>query len=102
MIPEVIRYRIPAAATTEFVQAYRYAGEVLKQSTHCQGFELIQSTKDPEMFLLIIRWDSAQGHLDGFRKSPQFRPFFELVKPFLSNILEMEHYRSADLSWTPA
>ena len=32
-------------------------------------------------------WDSAEGHLKGFRGSPQFQTFFEAVRPFFSAIM---------------
>lgn len=100
MIPEIIRYRVPAVQADAFIDAYSAAGEALKASPHCLGFELLRSAKDPDLFLLIIRWDSAEGHLQGFRSSEQFRKFFGLIKPYVSNILEMEHYASTDVLWT--
>src|SRR5262245_20100808 len=30
-----------------------------------------------------IEWDSGEGHLAGFRQSPEFRGFFEAVRPFV-------------------
>jgi quinol monooxygenase YgiN len=92
LIPEVLRYRIGADRAAAFVEAYRSAGEWLSKSPHCRGYELMQSKKDPELFLLIIRWDSAEGHLQGFRRSEQFREFFAHIKPYIGDILEMEHY----------
>ena len=100
MTPEILRYKVPAAHADAFVEAYRAAGEALKTSPHCHGFELLRSVKEPGLFLLTIRWDSAEGHLQGFRSSEQFRKFFSLVKPYVSNILEMEHYAATDVNWT--
>lgn len=75
------------------------AGEELQQSPHCHGFELLRSGKDPELFLLTILWDSADGHMGGFRTSPQFGRFFAQIKPYLGNLLEMEHYGVTKVSW---
>lgn len=99
MIPEILRYKVPESQADAFVEAYRAAGEALKASPHCHGFELFRSVKEPDLFLLIIRWDSAEGHLQGFRSSNQFRTFFDLIKPYVSNILEMEHYDATDVIW---
>src|SRR4051794_24758037 len=92
MIPEIIRYRINAEKVQAFLADYVQAAAALKQSPHAQGFELMRSSKDPELFLLVIRWDSAEGHLQGFRSSPQFRDFFAHIRPYVGDILEMEHY----------
>lgn len=99
MIPEILRYKIPLDQADAFIKAYADAGEVLKDSPNCLGFELLRSAKEPELFLLTIHWDSAEGHLSGFRRSPQFAKFFALIKPYVSNILEMEHYQATDVSW---
>jgi hypothetical protein len=34
----------------------------------------------------------AEGHLQGFRTSPEFASFFAAVKPFVDRIEEMRHY----------
>jgi hypothetical protein len=39
-----------------------------------------------------IEWDSEEGHLSGFRRSSEFRSFFEAVGPFVNDIAEMRHY----------
>jgi quinol monooxygenase YgiN len=99
MTPEIIRYRVPLAQADAFIKAYADAGEVLKESPHCLGFKLLRSARDAEMFLLTIQWDSPEGHMAGFRRSPQFAKFFALIGPYVSNILEMEHYRTTDVAW---
>ena len=71
VIPEIFRYRISLEQAEAFVLAYAEAGQSLQQSPHCKGYELLRSRKDPELFLLIIRWDSPEGHLQGFRQSAQ-------------------------------
>ena len=100
MTPEILRYKIPADQADGFEQAYARAGDALRQSPHCQRFELLRSEKDPELYLLTILWDSAEGHLQGFRKSAQFPPFLEQIRAYLPNLLEMEHYRATDVAWS--
>ncbi|MFL6576912.1 MAG: antibiotic biosynthesis monooxygenase family protein [Povalibacter sp.] len=97
MVPEVIRYRIKAEKVEAFITDYTHAATALKQSPHCKGFELMRSTKDAELFLLLIRWDSADGHMKGFRSSAQFKEFFTHIRPYVNDILEMEHYEFTDV-----
>ena len=90
MIVEYLRYDV--ADPVAFSQAYEAASESLDASPHCLAYELSRCTEDPKVFILRIEWDSAEGHLQGFRKSPEFTPFFRAVQPFLRQILEMRHY----------
>ncbi|RYE91187.1 MAG: antibiotic biosynthesis monooxygenase [Myxococcales bacterium] len=99
MIVEYIRYRIETARTEEFLGAYDVAQASLQQSPHCLGYELTRCTEAPEHFTLRIEWDSAEGHLQGFRKSPGFGPFLAAVRPFVPSIEEMRHYAPTPLRW---
>ena len=99
MITEYIRYNIPSASAEAFVSAYVQAAESLRASEHCLGYELSRCTEDPEQFILRIQWDSTEGHLAGFRKSPQFSSFFAAIKPYVAQIQEMRHY-AVELRWS--
>ena len=57
--------------------------------------EYVKNSKmeeEPELYILRIEWDSLDGHMKGFRNSPEFREFFRYVQPFFNNIQEMRHY----------
>ena len=100
MIVEYIRYGIEAAKAKAFLGAYEEAAKSLRASAHCLGYELSRCTEAPESFILRIQWDSAEGHMKGFRASLEFKPFFAAVQPFIENIAEMRHYEVLPLCWT--
>ena len=92
MIVEYIRYSIPEADREAFEAAYRRAQAALTRSPHCLAYELSQCVEDRGSYVLRIEWDSSEGHLQGFRSSPEFREFFANVRPFVGAISEMRHY----------
>jgi hemoglobin len=93
MIVEVIRYQIVEGQDAAFEDAYRQEQNPLSDSPHCPGYQLVRCLKHRSRYLLLIRWDSADGHLQSFRGSPAFQPFMALVAPFFKQIEEMEHYQ---------
>jgi quinol monooxygenase YgiN len=93
MVVEYIRYAIPEERHSAFEQAYAQAAGALKASTHCLGYELSQCVEDRNSYILRIEWDSVDGHIQGFRSSPEFRQFFAAVRPFVGEIAEMRHYQ---------
>ena len=93
MIVEYIRYNIDGARAEAFEHAYRRASEALQASEHCERYEVSRCTEDPTQHVVRIEWDSEDGHLSGFRQSPEFRGFFEAVGPFVHDIDEMRHYQ---------
>lgn len=92
MIVEYIRYAIPAEQGAAFEDAYEQARGSLDASPHCLGYELSRCVDELGTYVLRIEWDSAEGHLRGFRGSPEFRAFFAAVGPYVGNIAEMRHY----------
>jgi quinol monooxygenase YgiN len=92
VIVEYIRYSIDDGRAEDFEEAYRRAGEALQASDHCERYEVSRCSEDPTQYVVRIEWDSEEGHLSGFRQSPEFRIFFEDVKPFVNDIEEMRHY----------
>ena len=64
----------------------------LDASPHCQRYEVARCTEDPTAYTVRIEWDSAEGHMQGFRGSPGFAGFFAAVRPYVDRIQEMRHY----------
>lgn len=90
MIVEYIRYQ--TENPEGLIAAYERARESLDASAHCLAYELARCKEEPNVFVLRIEWDSPEGHLAGFRKSPEFGPFLNAVRPFIGEIREMRHY----------
>jgi heme-degrading monooxygenase HmoA len=93
VIVEYIRYRIEPSRTDEFDDAYRRAGALLDASPHCRGWEAARCVYEPDKQIVRIEWDSAEGHVQGFRRSAEFKPFLEATQPFYGDIEEMTHYK---------
>src|ERR671917_1429847 len=91
MIVEYIRYSIPEPRRADFERAYGEAASVLDDSEHCLRYEVSRGVEEPANYVVRIEWDSIEGHEQGFRRSPGFRTFFALVRPFFDDIEEMRH-----------
>lgn len=92
MTVEYIRYRIAAGQQPAFLEAIRLANQLLATAPDCLSYQLAHCEEDTELFIWRIEWTSVEQHLNGFRKSPEFGAFFQLVKPFYTSIQEMNHY----------
>jgi quinol monooxygenase YgiN len=92
MVVEYIRYSIDAPRSKAFDDAYRQAAEALDASEHCERYEVSRCTEEPTAHVVRIEWDSEEGHISGFRQSPEFRRFFQAIGPFVNDIEEMRHY----------
>ncbi len=84
MVVEYIRYKIQDSQRKAFEGAYKHAEGPLKRSKHCLGYEIARCVEDQNNYTVRIEWDSVEGHEKGFRASPEFGPFLEAVRPFVS------------------
>lgn len=92
VIVEYIRYRINDDRGRAFEDGYATAQAALRSSPHCLGWELSRCAEDPTQYILRIEWDSAEGHLQGFRRGSDFPAFFAAIRPFVGDIQEMRPY----------
>jgi heme-degrading monooxygenase HmoA len=91
---EYIRYEFTPDGTDDFEAAYRAVGRFLSGSPHCRSWELARGVEEAGRFVVRIEWDSIEGHVQGFRGSPEFAQFFGTLSAFAGQRLEMGHYRA--------
>lgn len=92
MIVEYIRYELEEGQGEAFEAAYARAAPSLDASPHCLAYELTRCVDAPASYILRIEWDSAEGHMQGFRRGPEFPAFFAAIRPYVGQIAEMRHY----------
>ena len=93
MVVEYIRYTVTDATRgEELVKAYKVAAKSLDAADQCLGYELTVCEEDETSYILRIEWLSTKDHLEGFRKGPDFAPFFKAIGGFVKEITEMRHY----------
>lgn len=92
MIVEYIRYELGEGEGEAFEAAYGQAAGSLDASPHCLAYELTRCVDAPGSYILRIEWDSAEGHMQGFRRGPDFAAFFAAIRPYVGQIAEMRHY----------
>jgi quinol monooxygenase YgiN len=93
MTVEYIRYTVEdATRRDQLISAYRAAVTALDAAPECLSYELGVCEEDSTSVILRIEWASIEAHLQGFRKGPNFPPFFKAIGGFVKEITEMRHY----------
>lgn len=97
MVNEILRFQIELKQSGDFLRACRQAENDLRGSGRCVGYELSRCAEAPEDFILMVGWEAPDRRLQAFRVSRTFEPFFESVRPFSAEILELRHYGRVSL-----
>ena len=93
MILEVADIRIAPGKQAEFEAAIeRGLRTVIAQAQGMRGFQVHRGIESPERFVLQIQWDTLEAHTVGFRESPLFAQWREIVGPFFAQPPVVEHF----------
>lgn len=84
---------IRAGQEEEFEAAFGQAKAILAAAQGCRRLSLSRCVERPSGYLLLVEWDSLADHMEGFRGSPQFGQWRELLGPFFESAPVVEHYR---------
>jgi len=93
MILELADIRIHPGQQAAFDEAIeRGLSTVITKAKGCQGYKVNKGIESPERYLLQIFWDTLEDHTIGFRQSPAFTEWRDIVGPFFAGAPNVELY----------
>lgn len=96
MIIETAHMTVLPGSEGDFRRALDEAAPLVLESPGCQGLTVQRGIERPQTYLLLIRWASLADHVDGFRNSPQFIQWRQLLGPFFAQPPVVEHWAVED------
>lgn len=92
MVREVATIIVKAGSEDAFVAAFQASRELLAGTPGCQEVHLARGVEQPSRFVLLVRWDSLEAHVEGFRGTERFTTWLEHVGPFFDGEPSVEHF----------
>lgn len=92
MIHELAQFTIEAGREAEFEQTMLTAREVIARSPGFVSIEYWRGIERPYVYTLLIKWQTVEDHLVGFRQSELFSEWAALTRPFFAGDPVVEHY----------
>ncbi len=92
MVLEVARLDVRPGDTEAFEADFSRAQELVAQIDGYQKHELQRCYEDPNRYLLLIWWDTLEAHTEGFRGSPQYERWRDLLHHYYDPFPVVEHY----------
>jgi heme-degrading monooxygenase HmoA len=77
---------------TEFEAAFDQAKSILASMPGFGGLTLSRCIERPAVYLLLVTWDRIEDHTKGFRGSPEYQQWRELLHHFYDPFPAVEHY----------
>lgn len=95
MIIEHAIFRIKSGQESDFETAFPNAIPHIAASEGFIGLDLHRSIENPSSYHLLVRWQTLEDHMVGFRESDRFVKWRAVLGPFFEEAPEVEHLESA-------
>ncbi len=92
MVLEVAILNVRPGEVDAFESAFLRAQRILSASRGYQRHELRRCLEDAHRYLLLVWWESLESHTEGFRRSPEYQRWRELLHHFYDPFPTVEHY----------
>ena len=77
---------------TAFEAAFAEAQSIIAEMPGFVDLRLSRSIESPNQYLLLVHWESVEAHEVGFRGSPQYARWRELLHGFYEPFPVVEHF----------
>lgn len=96
MITEHALLPVISGLEEDFEEAFGRARLIIASMPGFISLSLSRSIETPSTYLLLVKWDSLEDHTVGFRGSPQYQQWRELLHRFYEPFPNVEHYDLVD------
>jgi len=92
MITEHALLPVISGQEEQFEAAFDRARAIIASMPGFISLSLSRSVESPSTYLLLVQWESLEDHTLGFRVSPQYQQWRELLHKFYEPFPLVEHY----------
>ena len=92
MILEMAILPVRAGAAAGFEAAFKLASPIIARAKGHISHELQRCVEHPERYVLLVRWETLDDHMVGFRESADFQEWRALLHYFYDPKPEVLHY----------
>lgn len=92
MILEHALLQVVGGRETEFEDAFGVASSIISAMPGFRSLRLERCVEDPSRYLLLVEWERLADHNEGFRGSPEYQQWKDLLHHFYDPFPVVEHY----------
>lgn len=97
MILEAAMLHIRPGQTAAFEAAFRQASPIIASIDGYISHTLQRCLEDDHKYLLLVEWQTLEGHTVNFRQSPQYADWKRLLHHFYDPFPVVEHFEAVGL-----
>ena len=97
MITEHALLTITPGREAEFEKAFATARPIIEAMPGFIELFLLKGIEDASTYLLLVDWKTVEDHTIGFRQSPDYERWRELLRGFYDPMLTARHFGEIDV-----
>jgi heme-degrading monooxygenase HmoA len=95
MILEIANMQVRPGQSQAFEAAFSEAQAIIASMPGYLGHELQRCLDRADHYMLLVRWETVEHHEVGFRQSPQYQAWRQLLHHFYDPFPTVLHYELA-------
>jgi heme-degrading monooxygenase HmoA len=92
MILEHAILPVRPGSESDFEEAFQMARPLISRQPGFCSLSISHSIESPNLYLLLVEWDSVEAHTEGFRGSADYERWKELLHHFYDPFPVVEHF----------
>lgn len=94
MVLEVAVLDVIPGEEERFQADFGRAQSIISSMHGYREHELQRCIENPSRYILLVRWDRLEDHTEGFRGSPRYQEWKELLHHYYEPFPEVNHYEA--------
>ena len=94
MILEVAILNVKTGEEARFQDEFGRAQSIISSMKGYVSHELQRCIETPSRYILLVKWETLEDHTEGFRGSPQYQEWKNLLHHYYDPFPEVEHYEA--------
>lgn len=95
IILEVAILKVKTGLSEEFERSFKEASEIISKMKGYINHELQKCIEDNHKYILLVRWETLEDHIIGFRESKEYQDWKQLLHHFYDPFPVVEHFKEA-------
>ncbi|WP_028561722.1 antibiotic biosynthesis monooxygenase family protein [Paenibacillus pinihumi] len=92
MILETAVLQVKSGLKAQFEANFRKASAIIAGMKGYISHELQQCLENDHQYLLLVKWETLEDHIEGFRGSAEYQEWKSLLHHFYDPFPKVEHY----------
>ena len=92
MITEVATLTVKPGLESAFENDFDLAASIISGAEGYVSHELLRGIEGTNRYVLLVCWETLENHTEGFRKSPEYEKWNDLLHHYYDPFPTVEHF----------